>query len=285
MDKNYRIVRSSDSSNPDAESIRMIDAEKNDIACMKLEYQKGGIVITYLEVSPQYRRMGYGTYLLQSFLDPVAESGEFVPVEAFIGNSDEAEGIQAFFEAQSNFTISEERNLYRVKAKDRRKNSRWQSLSSGQWDATEVFSKDLGFRNVVKKELYRTGFEDYMDKDELYDKRICFASKREDGGIGSVILFKKHSEKELELSLLYMAKNDKRALWNVVSAACNVIDELYPYAEIWFNASTPTAAALANGIFGNSARIGKTCIARWNGVGQEEQRDFRQMLTELGVRL
>ncbi len=279
----FRLVRYKSDENGNGESICLVNKKNSIVACMKVEFQAGAVVVTYLAVSEHKRRQGFGTYLLQSYIDCISEADIFIPVEVYYTLGDDNGGLVPFFEAQENFDIIEKKSLYRISAKQRKSNKRWKRLKQVEWDAKEVFGKDRSIREKVRRELENSGFGSFMESDEVYDRQLSFAKFSDTGKLKATSLVKKHSDTEIELAFLYMVSNDIKALSDVVAATCNVMDELYSGAELWFNASVPEAAAFADSVFGSSSRAGGCYVATWNGTTDKDNANVRKMVNDLGL--
>ena len=248
------------------------------IAELCLELSEG-VNITYLFVKEKERRKGIGTMLLQNALSIISRSGGFVPVQAsFL--ADESEDLAEFFEAQPNFTVREEKEIYTIKAADRKKNSRWKELKKGGPGVVEFFSLDAKQQTDFFKSVSEEGFEGFVDaEDPLLEKSMCLASVK-DGKAGGAVFFRKHGKKELELSFLFTEVRNALTVGELLGHACKVADELYPDADIWFSAVTPEAAGMADGFFGGKAVGERVCTALWNGWSVEELEDFGEMIAQ-----
>ena len=285
MFDNLWIVRYRNDYDISSESVCLVDEYDNAAAVMKVGYNEDVITIDYFAVAGQYRRIGLGTYLLQTYLDCISQANEFLPVEAYYLRNEKSEELDSFFEAQGNFTVSKERSIYRISPKLRRKNNKWKKFSDAPGVVKEIFGRNNSIPDKLRAELEQNGFEGYMDEDETYSRKLSLASIGSDGKIKAAILGRAHSPKEVELAFLYKANGEVKGLFDVISAWCNVVDELYPNAEIWFNAASPNAAAMADNFFGSDTRTGGCNIARWNGVGVGEMAGFNSFIKNLKIKI
>ena len=285
MNNDYRLVRYRNDGDFNSESVCLTNNRGKVVAVMKAVYREEGIAITYISVASQYRRKGLGTYLLQSYLDCVSKANDFIPVEVYYLRNERSDELDSFFEAQGNFTVTQERSLYRITPKQRRNNKKWKKFSVTPGEVEEIFGQNMYLPGKVRAELEKTGFGEFFDEDENYSRRLSLVSLGKGGTVKAAILGKVHSVNEIELAFLYKQSGEVKGLWDVIGAWCNVVDELYPNAEIWFCATNPNSAALADSFFGSDARTGGTNIARWNGVGVGEMAEFHSMINKFGLKL
>lgn len=248
------------------------------IAELCLELSEG-VNITYLFVKESERRKGIGSMLLQNALSIIARSEGFVPVQAsFL--ADESEDLAEFFEAQPNFTVRENKEIFTITADARKKSSRWKTLKKASPGVKEFFSLDAKQRTAFIRAASEEGFEGFVDiEDPLLEKNMCLAAVS-DGKVSGAVFFRKHGKKELELSFLFTQARNAIVVGELLGHACKVADELYPDADIWFSAVTPEAAGMADGFFGDKGEGQTVCIATWNGWSVEELDEFGEMMAQ-----
>ncbi len=257
------------------------NTKKELVAEMDITYEDSSWSITSFYVREDLRRKGIGTLLLQTVLEPVAESGLFVPIEmTFMGEAAE-DGLLAFMEAQPNFTVDTENTFYRVPAKLRRTNEEWKRLKEKESSAEEFYALPKKMRNVFMNRLMEEGYEEFVSSDEKeYDKHLCFAEVKDDTIIGAIFV-KVHDEEELELSFLYTDGKHPKVVAQLLGAAIEAADELYPAAEVWFSAITPESAGMADGMFGDQIKPENVYTAIWNGWSMDDYEDMNKMIAEL----
>ncbi len=251
------------------------------VAEMEVTYEDSSWSISSFFVKESLRRKGIGTFLLQTVLGPIAESGIFIPVEmTFMGEAADA-GLLAFMESQPNFTVDTANTFYRIPAKLRRKNEDWKRLKEKESPAEEFFALPKKLRNAFMNKLTEEGYEEFVSESEKeYDKHLCFAEVK-DGAIIGAIFVKAHGEEELELSFLYTDGKHPRVVAELLGAAIEAADELYPAAEVWFSAVTPESAGMADGMFGDQIEPENVYTAFWNGWSVDDYEDMKKMIAEL----
>ena len=256
-------------------------SKKELVAEMYITHEEASWSISFLYVREDLRRKGIGTMMLQEVLTPIAESGMFIPVEmTFMGEAAE-NGLLAFMEAQPNFTVDTENVFYRIPAKLRRKSEEWKKLKGKESSAEEFYSLPAKMRNAFMNHLAEEGYEDFIDPDEkIYDKHLCFAKVQDDAIIGAIFV-RVHSEEELELSFLYTDGKHPKVVAEILGAAIEAADELYPAAEVWFSAITPESAGMADGMFGDMIEPENVYTAFWNGWSEEDYEDMNKSIAEL----
>ncbi len=253
------------------------NSKKELVAEMQLAYDRSGWSIPFLYVREEDRRKGIGTMLLQNIMEPIADSDVFIPVEMYFSGPN-ADGMSGFMGSQPNFSLEEDKSLYRIPAKLRRKNPEWKKLKKDSENVTEFFKIKPAQRNRFFAAVNEAGYGRFVTTDESeYENHLTFGYLDGDKVTGALFT-KKHSDEELELSFFYTDGKHPRAARELIGAAMEAADELYPDAEIWFCAVTPEASGIADGLFGEEIEPESIFIARWNGWGRSDYEDLEKLV-------
>lgn len=265
--KGYTIVRLP-KEEENTERFGVEKGEKGIVAELDIRKEDFALTIPFLFVSEKERRKGIGTMLLQEVIRPLAGKDIFIPVE--MSFTDEDSGLREFMEAQPNFTLTRDKDLFRIPADALKNNEKLQKLKEAAGGTKKFFSLNKKQRFIFFEELQRAGFEGYVEDDkESYEKELSLAVLEDDRVTGAIFVTA-HSEKELELSFIYVVANHPKTAIALLGTALKKAEKLYPDAEVWFNAITPESVGAAEGIFKGEAEPETIYTARWNGWSDEE---------------
>ena len=276
--KGYTVIRlPKEEKNVDRFGVR--NSKKELVAEMQLAYERSGWNIPFFYVREEDRHKGIGSMLLQDVMEPIAESDDFIPVEMYFSGSD-ADGMAGFMGAQPNFSLQEDKCLYRIPAKFRKKNTEWKKLKKDSDNVTEFFKIKADLRKAFYNKVAADGFSSFITDDESeYENHLTFGYLDGDRITGALFT-KKHSEKELELAFFYTDGKHPKVARELMGAAMEAVDELYPDAEVWFCAVTPESAGIADGLFGEEIEPESIYTARWNGWAKSDYEDLENLLKE-----
>ena len=269
-----------------ADCIGLISSKGKLAAEIRFKYEEEGLLISYLRVSTRMRRMGVGSELLQSVLDIIAMRGIFTPVEcSFV--REEIPEAELFFEVQPNFNVTHDSHLFRLTAEARKDNRFWKRLIGRSEKVSYFFEQDKKLRDAFIKKVDRNGFLDFIDEDESnYEEPLCLAGIKDDM-IKAAIFFKKHPEKELELSFVYVDDDSRTMLMGLFCGAAEIIYHEYEDYDIWFSAVNPESHALVDHLIrADKSKLVErktVCRASWTGWSIKEVEDIYRIAGSVEV--
>ena len=228
------------------------DAEYAPAGVLLYEFNGFGYELLYLGVHPEHRRRGVATLLLDTFLESLYAMDRALPVRILFVPDEETEAFSEFIRSRSDFFFTETVPQYQLTKADRESSPAYKRLLRGSSEAKRYADLPAGVRKGFVNEQHKSGLWFLQaPEEEDFDPELSLC-ELEDGHIAAAALFRKISEKERELSYLYVRNDAPVLLTEVLTAAMQALEKHCPDADLYLQAVNAHARELLKKIFPES---------------------------------